>query len=208
MLKKLTLLAMSVAALVALAAPAAQAANPLITGPLGEPVTKITALSTNTTTHVPGGTKLECTTVDLRIHLTKNTNNEAEGHGTGEGKGTPGAAEPAKHSGHCGTSSGLIAEITTVTVSNINLTKHGTETTGTATFTYTYDLRSGATPGSLVAECTFSGTVPVKKTGADTINVIGKIAKTGGTAFCPTEGEITGDFTLTDEETGQPVVIG
>jgi len=202
MLKKLTLLAMSVAALIALAAPAAQAANPLITDSNGAAATTITALSTNTTTHMLGS-KLECTTADLALTLTTNTNNVAEGSGTGDVTGTVPAAT---HTGHCGTSSGLVTEVTTVTVSNINLTKHGAETTGTATLSYTYDLRTGGTPGSLVAECTFSGTVPVKKTGVNTINFVGKIAKTGGTAFCPIEGEITGDFSITDH-LGLPVTI-
>jgi hypothetical protein len=47
----------------------------------------------------------------------------------------------------------------------------------------------------------------VKKTGPSTINVVGGIVKTGGSAFCPTAGELTGDFTVTDN-VGAPVVIG
>jgi hypothetical protein len=202
MLKKLTLLAISVGALLVIAAPAAQATGPLITNGLGEASTRITAVSTNTITHTSAGT-LECTTVDLKIHLTENANTTANGHGTGTWEGTP---KVPTHTGHCGTSSGTVTEVTTLTVSALHLTKHGVETTGTASFSYTFDLRP-STGGGLIAECTMGGTVPVKKTGADIINLNGEIKRTAGSAFCPAAGTITGDFTLTDEETGLPVFI-
>jgi hypothetical protein len=53
----------------------------------------------------------------------------------------------------------------------------------------------------------FSGTVPVKKTGTDLINVKGGIAKTAGPAFCPAAGEITGDFTVTQDTSGLGIII-
>jgi len=198
MLKKLTLLALSVGALLAFAAPA-QAANPLLTNDLGEPApTYITATSSNTITHTSAGT-LECTTVELTLHITENTNNKASGHGTGKAEGTV----PAKtHTGHCGSSSGAVVEITNVTVSNISLEKVGAETKGTAGFSFTYDLRS-ATGAGLLAECTFGTTaenkVEVTKTGTHTIKIHGNIVKTAGGAFCPSGGSITGDFTLEED---------
>jgi len=187
MLKKLTLLAMSVGALIAFAAPAAQATGPLITDGEGKSPTYITAVGTNITTHTTNAT-LECTTVDLTIHLTENANTTAKGHGTGTGVGVP----PEDHDGHCKAGS-LFVDITSVTVSDIHLTKHGTETTGTATFSYTYDLLNSDTK-TVIAECTFGGTVPVKKTGANEINVLGEIKKTAGGLFCPSAGTLTGDF--------------
>lgn len=206
MLKKLTLLAMSVGVLLAFAAPAAQATGPLITNSEGGTPTFITATSTNTITHTSVGTT-ECTTVDLTLHITKNTNTTAKGHGTGTATGIPaGVGHTEKHTGHCRISSGAIKEVTNITVSDIHLTKHGAETTGTASFSYTYDLRS-ATGAGLIAECTWGGTVPVKKTGGNTINVLGEITKTAGSAFCPATGTITGDFTLTEDGTGRPVTI-
>jgi hypothetical protein len=199
MLKKLTLLGMSVAALLALAAPAAQATGPLVTNAAGEAAKSLTARSTNTTTTTVAGT-LECTTVNMNIStVTSNANTTIHGHGTATAEGTPKAIGHAENdTGHCGSSSGSVVEITGVTVSTIHLTKHGTETTGTATFSYTYDLRS-ATGAGLIAECTFGGTVPVKKTGTSTLNVEGKITKTAGSAFCPGEGTLKGDFTVFDE---------
>jgi len=114
-------------------------------------------------------------------------------------------ASPATHTGHCASSSGAITEVTNFTISNINLKAEGGETKGTATFSYTYDLRS-ATGAGLIAECTFGGTVPVIKTGSSTLNVEGKVTKTAGSAFCPTEGTFKGDFAVTDEF-GSPVTI-
>jgi len=192
MLKKLTLLAMSVGALLAIAAPAAQATGPLITDSDGNTPTYITAVSNNFTIHTVGN-RLECTTFDLTLHLTQNALTTVKGHGGGHATGT----RPAGlHSGHCGAASGLIVEFTNVTVNDIHLTKHGGATTGTATFTFTFHLRTGPTPGSLIAECTLGGTVPVVKTESNDVNATGKITKTGGSAFCPTEGELTSDFEL------------
>jgi len=202
MLKKLTLLAMSVAALLALAAPAAQATGPLVTNSLGEAAKAIEATSTNTTTTTAAGT-LECTTVKLNGVITTNTGTTAQGHGTGTAEGTV----PAKtHTGHCASSSGAVVEITSVTISNLHLeAKGGGVTSGTATFSYTYDLRS-ATGAGLIAECTFGGTVPVKKTGASAINVSGEIAKTAGGAFCPTTGVLNGDFSVTADGLGAATI--
>ncbi len=209
MFKKLTLLAMSVGALLALAAPAAQATTgPLITNGEEKASTGITAVSTNTITHTATG-KLECTTVDLKLTAKENVHTTVKGSGSGEAKGTPAGVEPLKHSGHCNVSTGVIAEITSVNISDFHLTKHGGDVTGTTEFSFTYDLRS-ATGKELIAECTFgtSGNpITVKKTGLITINANGKIVKTAGGAFCPPEGTITGDFALTDEKTGKSVVF-
>ncbi len=211
MLKKLTLLAMSVGALIAFAAPAAQATTgPLITDGAGGTSTKITAVSTNTITHTVAGT-LECTTVDLKLAATTNANTTVPGSGTGTATATPAAVgHTEKHTGHCAVSTGAIAEITSVTVSDIHLTKHGAEVTGTAAFAFTYDLRS-KTGAELIAHCTFATAagkpVTVKKTGANTINIAGEVVRTAGGAFCPPTGTITGDYSLSDEVTGLPVVF-
>lgn len=198
MLKKLTLLAMSVAALLAFAAPAAQANGPLVTNAAGEAAKAIVATSTNTTTQTSVGT-LECQTVILNGTVHENANTTAKGTGTGEAKGTVGKS----HEGHCGAGSNKV-EITSITISDLHLTKHGAETTGTASFSYTYDLRSES--GSLIAECTFGGTVPVKKTGTSSINVEGEIAKTGGSLFCPGKGTLKGDFSVAADGLGAATI--
>jgi hypothetical protein len=198
MSKKFILLATSVTALLAFAAPAAQASGPLITNSLGEATKTITAVSTNTTTVTALGTLVECTTTKLHLNLASNESTTSRGKGTGAMEGTI-RSIPATHVGHCASSSGAVVEITNVEISNLHLEAKGSGvTTGTATFSYTYDLRS-ATGAGLIAECTFGGTVPVKKTGTSTLNVEGKITKTAGSAFCPGEGTLKGDFTVFDE---------
>jgi hypothetical protein len=94
-----------------------------------------------------------------------------------------------------------VVEVTSITVSNLDLKAEGGATKGTATFSYTYDLRS-ATGAGLIAECTFGGTVPVTKTGTSSINVNGKIARTAGSAFCPLEGTLNGDFSVNADGLG------
>ncbi len=211
MIKKLTLLAMSVGALLAFAAPAAQATTgPLVTNGNGVASTHVTTISTNTILHTVAGT-FECTTVHTTYHTTQNSNTTVKGHGTGTMTGTPKAVgHTEKHTGHCGLSSGAIVEVTNVTTTDIHLTKHGAEVTGTTSFSFTYDLRS-ATGAALIAECTFGtaagNPVTVKKTGANTLNFLGEIVRTAGGAFCPATGTITGDFAVTDAETGQAVVF-
>ena len=201
MLKKLTLLAMSVAALPAFAAPAAQATGPLITNGRNAASTQVTSISTNTIIHTNAGT-IECTTWDLKISLASNTNTTAKGSGTGTAIGTPtGVRHNVKHTGHCNVSSGAIAEVTSVTLNELHLTKHAGEVTGTEELSFTLHLRPG-TGGSLIAECTLGtngAPVTVKRIGAtSSVNVNGKIVRTGGGAFCPAEATITGDYALTD----------
>ena len=193
MFKKLILMALSVAALVAFAVPAAASAEgPLITNSLGGAAETIEATSSNTVSTTPAG-ELKCTTVNLHIELAENENTTAQGAGTGTGEGNPNIPTDT---GTCVSSSGLGVHITSVTVSNIHMTKHGGETTGTANFAYTYDLYSGST---LVAECTIGGSETVKATGTSTLNISGTLTKTAGTSLCPETGTIKGDFTLDDE---------
>ncbi|HEU4737922.1 MAG TPA: hypothetical protein VFS54_02440 [Solirubrobacterales bacterium] len=194
MFKKLTLMALSVAALVAFAVPAAaQAEGPLITNSSGEAAETVEATSSNTISTTSSGVKLECTTVNLHLELPENANTTAKGSGTGTAVGNPGGPT---HVGTCRTSSGLGVDITAVNVSEIHLTKHSGVTTGTAKFSYTYDLYAGS---MLVAECTFGGSATVKATGTSSLNISGTLTKTGGSASCPTEGTIAGDFALDDE---------
>ena len=202
MLKKLTLLAMSVAALVAFIAPAAaQATGPLITNAEGGAAGKITATSTNTVSETENGT-LECTTVTLHLTATENANTTVKGSGTGTASGNPGA-EPPTHTGRCASSSGLGVEITSITVSDIHLTKHGGVTTGTAKFSYTYDLYFGALK---VAECTFGGEATVERTGASSMSINGNLTKTAGSEACPAAGTISGSFSVKDEN-GEAAII-
>jgi len=202
MLKKLTLLAVSVASLIALAAPAAQAEGPLITDENGNAPTYITTKSTDTVIVHTATDALECKTTSLIINFTQNAKTTVKGYGSGTAEGTP--KGPVTHSGHCGFG-GAVGEVTSLIINDLHLTKHGAETTGTASLSFTYDLRS-ATGAGLVAECTFSGTVPVAKTGTDILNVAGNITKTAGSAFCPATSTITIGLTLLDEF-GSPVAI-
>jgi hypothetical protein len=192
MLKKFIPLAVSVA-LLAFAVPAAQATGPLITSAFGETAETITIEGTGTTTHTSIGA-LECARTRLPVNLTENANTTVRGHGAGTMEGTPGVI----NSGHCATATGPIAEITAIVVSDFHLTKHGAETTGTATLFYTYDLRS-STGGNLIAECTFGGTLAVRRLGFSSISVEGEVKKTAGTAFCPAVGTFTGAFFVFDK---------
>lgn len=206
MLKKLTLMAMSVAALLAFAAPAS-ANGPLITTSTGAAATSITATSTNTKTTTPLGT-LECRTVTLQGNISTNANTTAHGtNGTGTGVGTV----PANtHTGHCGSGPGPV-HILDVKIGTIHLTRHAgpsgaIETTGTANFDFTYRI----TTIFGTQHCHFRGTgVPIRKTGADSITVNGPVARVAALspgALCPETGTIHGDFTVRAQN-GLPAVI-
>lgn len=204
MFKKIILLAMSVAALVAFAAPAAQASGPLITNFLGEKAETIEAHGEDVKTVTETAT-LECATVNLHINLPTNAATTAHGSGTGTAVGTP----LKTMTGHCGTSVGIPVHIKSVTVDTIHLTRHLNggvlETTGTANFTYTYVLTH---PQAGEIHCTFKGTgVKVTKTGTDTIQVSGEVVKAEpSSALCAAKGQLSGNFTVTDEF-GEPAHI-
>jgi hypothetical protein len=204
MLKKSISLAVSITALLAAGASAAQATGPLVTNSLGEAAKTIEATSTNTTVTTSVGTT-ECTILKVTSSIESNENTTVRGKGSGTWEGTPKGFESEKYSGHCGTSSGALTEITFVTISDLHLTKHGAETTGTMAFSFTYDMRN-STGGSLIAECTFGGTIPVKKTGASSINVEGEIKKTAGSLFCPGSGTFKGDFSVTADGKGAATI--
>jgi len=192
MFKKLTLVAMSVAALAAFAIPAvAQGAE--ITDSLGEPAQNITAFSTNTVT-TSGGSSLECATVDLDLTRT----GTGTYHGTGYAKGH--INEGPTHLKHTCTiePEGTIATVESVTVKDVHINGGGT---GTAEFSFTFKVAG-------VLMCTSGGKVNLTYTPtSDEASVSGKIKGSENTAFgCPPESEITGDFTITDE-LGEPVVI-
>jgi len=70
MLKKLTLLAVSAGALLAFAAPAAQA-EPLITNAAGEAAQEVNGTSTNAVTTTAAGT-IGCTTANFHLNITEN----------------------------------------------------------------------------------------------------------------------------------------
>jgi hypothetical protein len=191
MFKKLILPAMSVAALLAFAAPVAQASGPLITDAKGNAAAEITAESTNTKIVTANGT-LECATTKLKAKVTENALTTALGNGTGEGSGTIGK-EPHTH---CGFGAFAIDNVA-IALSKFHLTKHGGETTGTMNFTFTYQMTTPA--GTFHCTLADEGGVIVKRTGANTIFVSGNLKKIMPSGvFCPAAGEITGDFKVLD----------
>ena len=195
MLKKFIPLAAATAALLAFAAPVAQAEGPLITNAFGEAAKTITARSASTTIIHTSAGMLQCANVTLNIGIESNENTTARGKGNGTAEGT----SLGNFYGHCGSSSGTVVEVTNVTISDFHLANYGGETKGTTSFSFTYDLRS-ATGASLIAECTFGGTVPVRRSGQSTLSFLtGEIKKTGGSLFCPSSGQFTGTFTVSDE---------
>jgi hypothetical protein len=187
MLKKLSLLAMAVAALVAFAVPAAAQASEIITNDEGEEATSITAVSTNVKSTTALGT-LECGTVDLK--LTGST-------GSYHGNGTAVGAGEGSHSGPCKSSSGLTVHIDSITAS-VNLKGGGS---GTAEFTYTYRITSPM--GTLSCDFNATGTSVSYAPTSSQISIAGTM--TGSGAGCPTTGAIHGTFAVTSG--GLPVVI-
>lgn len=178
MIKKLTLLAMAVGALVAFAVPSM--ASAAVTNSLGEAAETVDAVSENTVSVTNGGT-LDCDTVELNLSLTPETTAHYTGSGTAEG--TTGS-----HEGACE----ITQNKTPVTVTSINATVNlNGGGTGTASFSYSI-LVGHAVP------CVIDGTANVTYTpGSDVITLKeGKLTGTS-TSPCPTAGTISGDFKVT-----------
>lgn len=183
MIKKLTMLAMAVGALVAFAVPAAASATPLIHDEKGEPVNHVTAVSENTISVTNLGT-LECSTVELTIEVTENTTTTAHGHGDGAAFGTP-----PSHEGPCLTEPlGLDVHINRVEVNTIHLNDDGT---GSATFEFDFVITG-------VTECTVGGDADVSYVpGSSTLSIDGDLKTLSGGPLCPDESStISGDFDL------------
>jgi hypothetical protein len=182
MFKKLTLLALSVAALAAFAVPAAAQAEVIVTDQLGNEATHLEAVSENTISMTGLGT-LDCDTVNLTL--------EGEtGHYHGSGTAEGGGVEPDK--GPCiSQPSGLLVDVTSITAT-VSLAGGGT---GTADFEYNFLL----TGSGFTLSCKFVSTgASVKYTPeGNEISIAGTM--TGSGAGCPTSGSISGDFTVTSE---------
>lgn len=185
MIKKLTLLAMAVGALVAFAVPAAASAAVTLT--TGEETLKapseITAVSTNTKTTIAPGVVLECAEVNLA------------GETTGEGETTTGA------SGEGGASeckaAGNPVTITGITFS-IDLE------TNKAQFKFTFD---GLGKTNCTEETIGEGVDIDWTDTTDEIHIAGGPLKGGGEAGCPSGAQkIEGTFTVIDPNTGLPVI--
>ena len=186
-MKKLTLLAMAIGALLAFAIPAAASAA---TGQLtenGVPLktgATFLATSTNVTTTTEAG-KLSCekVTLDLIVSSNSSSGSAASGSGTSSGCLLEGVNIPVN--------------ITTITIKSITLSSTG----GKATFSFTFDSE-----GAKLKDCTITGTnVPVTWTpGTDTVHIAGSVVGSG--SGCPTSGTIAGDFTLETAD-GTPLTI-
>lgn len=202
MIKKMMLLAVSAAAVVAFAVPAtASAEGPLITNVLGEAASEVSAVSTNTVTEGESGTRLECTTVNLQVALSANEATTAHGSGSGSAEGDPGTLT---HTGNCATSIlGVTADITNVTVSTVHLENNGTGTSGTASFSFSYNLVTHG--GFVIGQCVFTGTGNVTSPSSSQLDVEATLNSSSG-APCPPAGTLTGTFDVYDE-LGEPAVI-
>ncbi len=184
MLKKLTLLAMAVTALVAFAVPAvASAATGQLTqgGESLEPESTLTAFSTNTETETTAGT-LSCATVHLEGVLTTNS---ASGSTVAGGAGTTAGCKVTQNSAP--------VTITDATFTDLKLSSTG----GSVSVTFISHIAGALT-------CHFSGTVGVTwSVGSSSLHIEGKLTGTG--AGCPTSGAIRGDFALSSG--GTPVTV-
>lgn len=195
MFKKLTLLVMSVSALLSFVAPTAQAEGPLITNTLGGAAETVTAVSQNSLMWTALGVS-ECMTVNLHLDITSNANTAVHGHGTGALTGNP---KTGAHTGPCLKRPETLTTISGFTINTIQLTKHTGVTTGVADITVSFQG---------FGSCTFnSSAVPVVKTGTDTINIKGTLLKIPPSGFgCLSNMVFEGDFTVSDEF-GEPVDI-
>ena len=180
MIKKLTLLAMAVGALVAFAVPAAASANVQLTNSGGKPIaanTTITATSTNAQTATSNGT-LTCESVTVGAILTKNTPetvllSDDEGSGSATG---------------CKVKETSLPVTITPTFEELHLTTAG----ATASFSFVAHLGGVGGP-----KCTYTGVaVPVTYTpGTSSISVSGTLTGSG-VAPCSATAAFTGTFAL------------
>lgn len=187
MLKKFILLATSGAALIAFAAPSAQATGPLITNGLGEAAEEITLTSENTKI-VTSPITIECQTDNQQIDLTSNAETTALGHGTGTIVGNPKTSE---HSGGCAAFNGPYWH---VAINSFHLTSHNFgETIGEVDAEYTIQTEFST-------YCSYSSSATAIRTGKSTLHVSGKLTlKPGGVPGCYVAATFTSDFTVRDE---------
>jgi hypothetical protein len=145
MFKKLTLLAMAIAAVAAVSAPAASA----FVSANVEPNEMFTARSTNLVTKSEGGGELKCETVNLFGTWGEEVT-EVE---TLKSSGTISGVAHNKETAPCATHiNGVTAHISNISVTNLSL--NGTSGSADATFTVT--LTAG---GSSVGHCHYEGKI-------------------------------------------------
>jgi hypothetical protein len=182
MFKKMMLVAVSVAALVAFAAPAAQA---VITDSNGNTATKITAEGTNVVTSSPQG-ELKCATVKLFLHL---TNPPTTYSGTGTASGHVNEATP--HQKVTCTVNNIPVTINSITVNHVETDGAGG---GTAAFSFTFTIGH-------VLMCNNVGEGAISYTPTtSTINLEGEMVGTENVgAGCPATSTIGGVFHVLDE---------
>jgi hypothetical protein len=193
MFKKLSLLALSVAALVAFAVPAVAQGNAIITTEGGGAATAITAVSENTVSVTAAGT-LSCSTVHLEGNLSTNNTTEATATGSGSAIGSPFFTP---HHGPCEIEGvAPVVNITSIDLKHLVLDGGGT---GTAEFLYKYTTPAGVCHFEGHADVTYAATT-------DMINIDGTLVGSATEGNCSTFGVISGDFKVTDGS-GNPVVI-
>jgi len=183
MIKKMMLLAVSAAAVVAFAVPAAASATPLLHDANEKAANNVTAVSENTISTTGLG-KLECTTVELSITATENTTTTAHGSGSGAAFGTPPLGHERDEPCLGGTGHVVISR---VAVNTVHLDDDGT---GHASFEF--DISSPV-------QCTVDGTAGISYTpGGTTLTLVnGTLEGTPRTFPCNLlDGTISGDFTL------------
>lgn len=191
MIKKMMLLAVSAAAVVAFAVPAAAQAT-VVTNAFGEAASTITAVSENTVSETASGT-LDCDTVNLHLAVTQ-SGSTAHGVGGGTAEGREGS-----HEGECHIAENGVPILITSIEATVELEEGGT---GSANFAYTYDITH---PVFGTIPCSFTGEAVVSyPSGSNEISINGTLAGSG--AGCPTSGTIEGDFVVSDEF-GLPATI-
>ena len=200
MLKKLTLLAMAIAAFAALVAPtfASAADSSVIEMPSGTPLTVGTAIlgtSTNTVTSVAGLGNLTCPTVTLSGKITENTGTTVNGTATGS---TSGQCEIQKSDGGKENIS-----ITNIVLSELMTTGTVTAGVGTADAAFSF---SAVIPS--IGTCNFktpmtvTGVPATYANGGSTITIIaGTVQSACGT------GALSGTFSLTTNPVSAGAVV-
>lgn len=177
MIKKTMLLAISVGALVAFAAPTAASAQQLLEN--GTPLAKgaeFTATSTNLVTTTAAGT-LECVNVTIHAEVKNNKATTSE------------AVSKSVTTTNCVTTTPESVPTTiTAASANFHLEPSGV---GTAGATFIADIGPSL-------QCHFASTTPALgityTTNTDSVHVEGTLVGTG--VGCPSSGTIHGDFTL------------
>lgn len=191
MFKKLTLLVLSVAALVAFAVPTVAQATAIVTNENGEAAQTITAFSSNTKTKTPSGT-LFCNEVYLHINLTQNNTEKATGSGSGAARHSGGIFCEVIEAG------AKVVVVTLISIPHVQLNGNGH---GTASLTYVYDAPS--------AKCHFEGNATVIYTPSSAkVSIAGTLTgkKIEGPGSCAATGTISGDFSFMDEFGGIPII--